>query len=233
METTTVYDCIGANLGKFDIPPGVLMAGYDTGSGDVPWTAEQFTQHPEALHIDQAPVNTARNELADIIDIEPLAATLADLAGWVAGATRNYHAGTRPGQRWPTAYMSQGNVTPVANTLVAAHIDNGVNLFVSEPMARQQAQTLLDHSGGPYPIVGVQYEFHELYDVSLVSKAWLDNVSKAPVKPQPESGTQGGWRFCRKCKGMFYGPEQSSSRCPVGAQHDGSDSYNYTLGYTQ
>jgi hypothetical protein len=30
---------------------------------------------------------------------------------------------------------------------------------------------------------------------------------------------------------MFYGPRQSSSACPDGGTHDGSGSYNYSLGY--
>jgi hypothetical protein len=42
---------------------------------------------------------------------------------------------------------------------------------------------------------------------------------------------QDSWNWCRKCTGLFYGPQQSSSYCPAGGQHDGSGSYNYTLGW--
>jgi len=233
METVTVYDCTAVNLPKIDIPPGVLMAGYVTGSLGVPWTDAQLRAHPDALRIDQAPVNTPANETADMLDVELRAGTVADVPGWSRGAWDSWHAGLRPGQRTPTIYVEESELTPVANALDAAGITSGVNLFLTKPMTVAEAMRILETAGGPFPIVGVQYAFEALYDVSLVSKAWLDNVSKAPVEPQPESGVQAGWRFCRKCKGLFYGPEQSTSRCPVGAQHDGSDSYVYNLGFTR
>jgi hypothetical protein len=42
---------------------------------------------------------------------------------------------------------------------------------------------------------------------------------------------QNGWNWCNKCTGLFYGPQQSSSYCPAGGQHDGSGSYNYVIGW--
>jgi M6 family metalloprotease-like protein len=40
---------------------------------------------------------------------------------------------------------------------------------------------------------------------------------------------QHGWRWCRKCQGMFFGPGQASSRCPARDQHDGSASGDYSF----
>jgi hypothetical protein len=44
-----------------------------------------------------------------------------------------------------------------------------------------------------------------------------------------QSGVQENWSWCNKCRGLFYGPQQSSSWCPAGGRHDGSGSYNYSL----
>lgn len=43
------------------------------------------------------------------------------------------------------------------------------------------------------------------------------------------SGLQQYWRWCRNCKGMFYGPQASKSWCPFGQPHDGSGSYDYWM----
>lgn len=233
MNLTTVYDCIGANVGLFDVPEGVLMAGYATGLGDVPWTEAQFAAHPGAIRIDQSPVDTPADETADMIDVEPNAATIADVPIWVHGAWTSFQAGRRPGQRKPTAYVEQSELTPVANALNAAGITSGVNLFLSQPMPEHAAIDLVTNAGGPFPIVGVQYQFGTDYDVSIVSTAWLDDVSKPPPASAPKAGTQTGWRFCRKCQGLFWGPGEAQSVCPRGAQHDGSASHEYTLGFAQ
>lgn len=231
VDLVTVFDCIGANLAAVDIPSGVLMAGYVTGLGDVPWTDAQFMAHPDAIRIDQSPIDTPADETADALDVEPQAATIADVPTWVHGAWTSYRAGRRPGQRKPTIYVEHSELTPVANALNAAGITSGVNLWLSQPMPEHAALDLLQNAGGPFPIVAVQYAFQTLFDVSLVSKTWLEDVSKAPVISQPKPGTQTGWRFCSKCQGLFWGPGESRSMCPRGGQHDGSHSHIYTLGY--
>ena len=185
VDLTTVYDCTGANLGKFGVPPGVLLAGYITGSGGVPWTEAQFTAHPGAIRIDQAPVNTVADETADLLDVEPGAGTVADVPVWVHNALNDFRDGRRPGQRWPTVYVEESELTPVANALVAAGIRSGVNLFLTKPMPLTTATHLLNTTGGPFPFVGIQYEFHELYDVSVVSTAWLNDVSGKPPATSP------------------------------------------------
>ena len=231
MDLTTVYDCTGSNVGSFKVPPGVLLAGYVTGSGDVPWTDAQFSRAPRAVRIDQSPVNTLADETADVIDMENQAATLEDLVPWVHGARTSYQLGTRPGQREPCIYMSQSRETDVVNTLIAGGITSGVYLWRAAEMKAKDAASVLDQAGGPFPIVGVQYEFDTDHDVSLFSTQWLNHVSQHPVVSQPGPGTQTGWRYCIKCKSLFYGPEEQQSMCPRGGQHDGSHSHSYTLGF--
>ena len=231
MNLTTVYDCTGANIGAFKVPPGVLLAGYVTGSGEVPWTDAQFSRFTGAIRIDQSPVNTPADETADVIDMENQAATLDDLVPWVHAARTSIALGTRPGQREPTVYMSQSRETDVVNTLVAGGITSGVNLWRAAEMKAKDAASVLDQAGGPFPIVGVQYEFDTNHDVSLFSTAWLERVSVKPPASKPGPGTQTGWRYCIKCKGLFFGPEQQISMCPRGGIHDGSHSHSYTLGF--
>jgi M6 family metalloprotease-like protein len=40
---------------------------------------------------------------------------------------------------------------------------------------------------------------------------------------------QHGWRYCSKCQGLSYGPNQPASHCPAGGTHDGSQSGDYSL----
>lgn len=231
MDLTTVYDCTGANIGSFKVPPGVLLAGYITGSGEVPWTDAQFSRFPGAVRIDQSPQNTPADETADVIDMESEAATLNDLTEWVHAARTSYALATRPGQREPAVYCSRSNVTPVANVLIAGGITSGVYLWVAEEMKAKDAASELAQAGGPFPIIGIQYGFNANYDVSLFSTAWLNHVSGKPPASKPAPGTQTGWRYCSKCKGLFYGPQEQSSMCPRGGTHDGSHSHSYTLGF--
>lgn len=235
MSVTVVYDCVGEVLGTFPIPSGVLLAGYMTGSGNVPWTDAQFAAHPGAIHIDQSPVNNARNETADVIDMEDMAATLDDLAPWVNAAWANFKAGTRPGQRTPTVYASANNITPVVNTLLAHGITSGVNLWVAHfGITEQSAEAAVNGANGPFPIVGFQFANLGNHDVSVFSTAWLQEVSKVSTPPAiPTPGIQQNWHFCNKCKGLFYFPEQSTSHCPAGGTHNGSHSHDYIVVFIQ
>lgn len=228
----TVYDCTGKALPALTIPPGVLMAGYITGSGDVPWTDSQLAAHPDAIRIDQAAVNTPFDETADVYDLETNAGTLAGLAEWVHNAWTSYRTGKAPGQRTPCVYQSLSNVTDTVNELLKNGITNGVNLWVAGTMTWHAAADLVAAANGPFPIVGVQYEFNENFDVSVFSSDWLANVSKAPAPPKTQPGTQTGWAFCHKCQGLFYGPGMLLSVCPAGGHHDDSNSHSYTLGFS-
>lgn len=233
VDLITVYDATSANLAKLPFPAGVKMAGYATGSGGVPWTDAQWRQHPDAIRIDQSPVNTPADELCDVLDVEHDGATLADIPQWVHAAWGNYHTNRRPGQRTPTIYMSRSLMTPVANTLVAAGITSGVNLWLAAPMDMPAAAQLVTSAGGPYPIIGVQHKFLPDHDESVFNAGWFDNVSGKTQAPPLTPGMQSGWRFCHKCKGLFYGPEQYSSHCAAGGPHDGSKSHTYSLEFVK
>lgn len=231
MELVTVYDCMGANLDKITIPPQVKMAGYITGSDGVPWTAKQFAQFPDAIRIDQAPVNTPASKLADAFDIEAGAMTLADLPDAIHGAAANFRDGARPGQRSPVTYQARSNVTPVVNTLVNAGITSGVGLWIAEETSFDEAANEVMHASGPFPVIGRQYQFNDLFDVSVFNAEWFNTVSgKTPVT-HTIPGFQDQWKWCHKCEGIFYGPNQAKSRCPVGGTHDGTGSYNYEIGF--
>lgn len=185
MDLLTVYDATSVNLPHLAIPGGVKMAGYLTGSSGVPWTSAQWRAHPDAIRIDQSPINNRFDETADVLDVEHLAATLTDIPQWVHAAWGSYHTAARPGQRTPTIYMSKDTVTPVANTLIAAGIKDGVNLWLAEQMTTEQASQLVTTAGGPFPIVGVQYDFLTDHDVSVFNAEWFTNVSRRTPAPAP------------------------------------------------
>lgn len=232
-DLRVVYDATGANLDKITIPAGVGAALYTTGSSGVPASAAQLAAHPGAVQIDQSPVNTALDELADVLDYENGAATLADLGPWYVAAFANFAKSVGPGQRHPAIYVQQSNVTAVANELTAAGIKAGPGLWVASwDLPIVTAIDMLITSGGPFPVIGVQVHNAGLYDVSLFLTSWLDDVSKAAA-PAPHSGVQGGWRWCPRCEGLFFGPNYATSHCPAGGQHSLSgSSFDYELSWS-
>jgi hypothetical protein len=182
MSTVLTYDAIGADVSH--LPKG-QAAGYSTGTGVVPWTVAQFAAHPGAVQIDQAPVNTALNERADIQDVETGAATPGDVVAWVKAARASFAAGSRHGQRLPAIYVNMSNVSAVANALTAAKL-TGVGLWIANwNLTQPEAEALISVASGPFPVVAVQFRNAGLYDVSVFSTAWLAEVSAAPTPPKP------------------------------------------------
>jgi hypothetical protein len=144
-------DAVGANV--HTIPAGIpQLAGYTTGSAWVPWTAQQWETHPNALHICQD--SGATDHVADILDVESGAATLEDCAPWSKAALASFHSAARPGQRSPAIYCSASNVTPVVNALIAGEVKSGIGLFVADWNGRANAVEMLDKYGGPSPSSG-------------------------------------------------------------------------------
>lgn len=229
LNLVIVYDCTSSKYGSFAVPPSAQMAGYGTGSGGVPWTAEQWAAHPHAVRFDQAPADTPANETMDVLDVEQLAATLADIPQWVHEAWGSYHAAARPGQRTPAIYMSQSNLTPVANTLNAAGITSGVGLWLAEEMDQAHAANIVQQASGPFPIIGVQFAFMGNYDISVVSADWFNNVSRKAPEPVGRPGTQSGWAVCVKCTCLFAADSQVIGACAAGGVHDDRNSHNYQL----
>jgi hypothetical protein len=49
------------------------------------------------------------------------------------------------------------------------------------------------------------------------------NATPAPANHQA------GWRWCSRCQGLWFGPNQSGSTCPEGGQHSSTGSGDYHL----
>lgn len=66
-----------------------------------------------------------------------------------------------------------------------------------------------------------------------IGRATGEVVSPAPRfgGPALDRTLQDGWRWCRRCKGLFYGPQPS--RCPAGGGHDATGSGAYFLYHDQ
>ena len=75
----------------------------------------------------------------------------------------------------------------------------------------------VDHADTHYVVYrGVDHHIHEIQ--------WTD--------PSWDGAqTQGDWRWCNKCEGMFYGPSVDASRCPDGGTHTAGGTYSYWLPY--
>jgi hypothetical protein len=184
MSTTVVLDCTGSNLGKFALPAGALLAGYDTGSSGIAWTKAQYAAHPGTVRIDQDA--GASDYTADILDVERGAATPAECAHWYQQALARYHGGARPGQRHPGIYVSASGVTAVANALIAGGFQFGPGLWVANwNLSDPQAIAEVAAAAGPFPVIGVQWRDAGLFDVSVFSTAWLAAVSGTVAAPPP------------------------------------------------
>lgn len=180
------YDCTGANIAH---NPGGQAAGYVTGSGGVPWTPADWAAHPYAVRIDQSPTLTAIDETADVLDVERGAATNNQAAQWYQAAVKSFLEVKRPGQRMPAIYTSLSNVTPLVNALIGAGVHSGPRLWVAHyGITPAQADQLVNASGGPFPIVAVQYATTTFYDLDRYQQAWLDRRSVA-VKPAAAPAT--------------------------------------------
>lgn len=178
-------DATGSNLAH--LPAGfAVLAGYSTGSEGIPWSAEQWAAHPDAIRIDQSPADTAADETADLLDYENGAATLADVAPWALAAQSAYARAARPGQRHPAIYASLDNLTPVCNALAAARV-TGAGLVVADwNDTKDAAIAALQASSGPYPVVGVQYADEGLYDLDVFLASWVNTRSaKKAAQPAP------------------------------------------------
>jgi hypothetical protein len=180
--TITVIDGADAtteNVSK--LPSGLgIVAGYATGQG-IAWTAAQLAQYPGAIIIDQDP--QASDPMADVLDVENGAATPADAPAWVARAAADYHAGTRPGQRWPAIYASAAAMPAVTAALREAPAGPPAPyLWVADWTGnRAQAATMLGTHIDTYPVIGVQYANMGAYDVNVFDAAWVTSRSAAPA----------------------------------------------------
>lgn len=176
------YDATTSNEPR--IPRGAQAAGYDTGPG-IAWTPQQYAAHPGALHIDQDPAES--DPVADYLDVEALAGTIAGSPGWCKRALADYRTARRPGQRSPSIYIQQSNVTLLVNTLIAGGVTSGIGLIIADwNFTQAQAIASVLAASGPFRIVGRQYANLGWADANVFSVAWLRNVSGKPkVLPPP------------------------------------------------
>jgi len=178
MAVVTGHDAIHANIAH--LPPG-QTAGYTTGSPAIRWTAADWKAHPMGVRICQ---DNGSDHTADVLDVETGAATNGDAVEWVPKAQAAFDAVTRPGQRRCTIYTSQSNVTPLVNALTAHGINSGVRLWVANwNLTGGQAAAEVEAAGGPFPVVGVQYNSLQFYDSDVFDTGWLDDVA-ALASPQ-------------------------------------------------
>lgn len=172
------------------------VLGYDTGSGIVPWTQTEWNRFTSAIKLHITQVNGTNNVDSDIIDIEPQAATIDQAVEWCKERIAAH--------KIPTCYLSESNVTPLVNALVAVGINSGVYLGVAHPgMSIEDAQAILDNAGGPFPIAYVQYAWPDAnlggnlkvpgsnqtlaeanIDLNLIRNDWLELV-RPSQKPDP------------------------------------------------
>jgi hypothetical protein len=178
------WDATSVNVAS--VPAGLgVPAGYSTGSGGIPWTLAQWWTYPEAIVIDQAPAVTDVNAMADVFDVETGAITNADCPQLYQDALAAFNAASRPGQRYPAFYTSQSNLTALCNEFVAAGISSGPRLVVADwGIGEAAAQAMLAASGGPFPVVGVQYASQAAYDSDLWLASWV-YARSAPAAPAP------------------------------------------------
>lgn len=192
IATIAGYDATGANVTHL---PSGQHAGYVTGSGSVPWSAAQLGADPGVIRIDQSPVNTALDELADVLDVENGAATIADVVPWCRAALANFHAGARPGQRSPAVYCSRKgtfSVTNVVNALTAAKV-TGIGLWIADwnndlAQATREVSDSVPGLANPYPVIGRQWQNAGTFDRNVFSVPWLTARSVKLDRPDPPPG---------------------------------------------
>lgn len=47
------------------------------------------------------------------------------------------------------------------------------------------------------------------------------------------ASAQSGWRWCSRCSGLFYGPQQAQSICPGAAHHNLGSNWIYSVPYNE
>lgn len=178
-----VYDATHANIGN--LPDNATYAGYVTGSPDIVWTPDDFAKHPNALRIDQTPVNGVWDALADGDDYERGAVALSELPVRAKLRMHAFNSNARPGQHRPFVYASESNLTDVANALVNGGVTSGVGLWVAHWTGSIiDAINAVRSRSGPFPIIGFQFVDPGPFDISVFATVYLNDRSGV-VKPQP------------------------------------------------
>lgn len=200
--TETMIDAIRTNARN--IPGSTLkVAGYVTGSGDVPWTSAEWGLFPKAGHvrIDQTPTGQAfALGDADVYDIEALAGTVTSFIHCVRQRISS-------GIQWSTAYGTDSTLAAVEAALEAAgphgwyfgHVDCWLaNWDLSESQAAAligrevhgmtcravQWASPTSNPTTPVPGSGLSLASAQV-DLSVAEASW-----HAPSAPKPEPQTE-------------------------------------------
>jgi hypothetical protein len=193
IQTVPGYDATGANIAH--LPEG-QAAGYVTGSAGIAWTAADWASHPGAVRIDQSPASTVWDATCDVQDFEAGAVTLAELAPRVKVMLAAFHAGARPGQRYPAVYASKDSIPQVTGALAAAGL-TGIGLAVADySVSQAEAQAAVADASGPYPVIWYQFADQGTYDEGVFSVPWLSTVSVArPPAPPGQWANPQAWTW--------------------------------------
>lgn len=171
------------------VPAGILLGLYTTGSPDIRASAMDFARHPDSIRICQ---DHGSDKTADILDMESGAATPQDCVSWIPEARASFNNGSRKGQRWPGIYASLSRITEVANAFTAARITN-VPLWVAEwGLDKASALHNIIAENGPFPTIAFQIKNQGIDDLNFFSDQWLNRRSgmgtptvKAQIPPGP------------------------------------------------
>jgi hypothetical protein len=97
-----------------------------------------------------------------------------------------------------------------------------LSLFLDETLVWANSNTVYLQQVAPCPAPGKGYlgPYHEA-DTSVKYYMEKNNFS--------DSSLQTGWRYCSKCRGLYFGGHATKGKCPGGGTHDNSDKGNYAL----
>lgn len=182
------------------LPNFDLAAIYGTGSTAIEETAAdiaairatKFGDRPLVM-IDQGFTGSPQ-PLDTVRDVEQGAwgvEQAVNMSGWKAAA--------------PTIYCSRDTLGPLA----AAGWHG--NVWLADPLFAGDAPPVLPNG---MTCVAVQRTFTLTFDASIVfDEFWPSPDPVSPPNPQP------GWRYCKRCRCLFYGPAAQVSVCAAGGQH--------------
>jgi hypothetical protein len=164
-----MYDAISANIGA--VKGQKFVAGYDTGSSDIQWTAADWEEFSTAVrtHIDQGGPG-APSHSATVQDVESGAYTVAQIPGWVSACTAAR----------PTTYVSGENLT-------AALAASDADIWLASP-GMSDTEAVATMTANPR-IVAVQNVWASDYDRSIVNDPFWPEA-----KPVTPSGMPTGLR---------------------------------------
>jgi hypothetical protein len=189
---------------------GSIVALYDTGSPNIAATPTDIAQVPHTLttvFIDQG-FTGSPNLSATVRDCENGAWTLADAVN-----TKGWNVPR------PTLYLGFPDTAQDA-----ANAGWKGDVWLARPGSKPVVPPVVPAG---LNVVAVQYDFsNPAFDRSVVFDAAWPNKAVPPV---PHTITQSHWAWCRKCQGLFYGPNVGQSHCPAGGQHSINGSGNYSL----